>query len=140
MEYSYDGQAGAAGITLEHRTAETEANLVKDLYKFLRSQGVPTYAIPRLIRITKEYATPCSPVLIHSDRPNKELIISLHYRVATGVTFKQAKGDLSKRGWNPDSDLKGDTLYWLNSTGKQPKFELLDTNSWHEIESGRAKL
>lgn len=52
---SYDGQAGAAGITLERRTPETEATAMKNLWTFLRSQGVPTYAIPRLVRITKEY-------------------------------------------------------------------------------------
>jgi hypothetical protein len=65
-------------------------------------------------------------------------------RVATGVTFKQAKGDLAKRSWNPESvaaDATGDTLYWLNSNkSKNPVYERLARDSWEEIESGRAKL
>jgi hypothetical protein len=62
--------------------------------------------------------------------------------VATGVTFKQAKGDLSKRGWNPDIDWKGDTLYWLNPRGKgrAPSYEKLEADSWAAIEGGSAKL
>ncbi|EED20673.1 bifunctional fatty acid transporter/acyl-CoA synthetase (FAT1), putative [Talaromyces stipitatus ATCC 10500] len=113
---NYDGQAGAAGITLERRTPQTEAAAINNLWKFLRSQGVPTYAIPRLVRFTKE--------------------------VATGVTFKQAKGELAKRSWNPESPVDGgDTLYWLNSkNGKHPVYEKLDRDGWEEIESGRAKL
>lgn len=65
-------------------------------------------------------------------------------RVATGVTFKQAKGDLSKRSWDPVADVSGDTLYWLNSgkdgKSKKPVYERLERSSWDEIESGRAKL
>ncbi|GMG11339.1 unnamed protein product [Aspergillus oryzae] len=56
--------------------------------------------------------------------------------VATGVTFKQAKGDLAKKGWDPREDWKGDKLYWLN--GKT--YEKLDERSWSSIESGQAKL
>ena len=60
----------------------------------------------------------------------------LFHRVATGVTFKQAKGDLAKKGWDPRGDWKGDKLYWLN--GKI--YEKLDERSWSSIESGQAKL
>lgn len=58
------------------------------------------------------------------------------HRVATGVTFKQAKGDLAKKGWNPRQDCGGDVLYWLD--GK--KYRKLEEQSWAEIESGKAKL
>ncbi|OKL57289.1 hypothetical protein UA08_07517 [Talaromyces atroroseus] len=117
---SYDGQAGAAAITLVRRTPETEKKLIANLYTFLKSKGVPSYAIPRLVRITKE--------------------------VSTGVTFKQAKGDLSKRSWDPASPSSskspkdGDTLYWLSSKGKRPTLETLDIHSWAEIESGQTRL
>lgn len=57
-------------------------------------------------------------------------------RVSTGVTFKQAKGDLLKKGWNPSQDSAGDSLYWLNGTN----YEKLEDNSWSSIESGKAKL
>lgn len=56
-------------------------------------------------------------------------------RVATSATFKQAKGDLVKKGWDP-VDTKGDKLYWLNGT----KYEKLDVQSWSSIASGQAKL
>ena len=52
-------------------------------------------------------------------------------RVATSATFKQAKGDLVKKGWDP-VDTKGDKLYWLNGT----KYEKLDVQSWSSIASG----
>ncbi|KAJ5816190.1 AMP-dependent synthetase/ligase [Penicillium robsamsonii] len=104
----YDGQAGAAGITLESPSAETE--LMSNLYKELRKKGVPSYALPRLVRLTE--------------------------KVATGVTFKQAKGDLSKKGWNPRQDWGGDVLYWLNGTN----YQKLEEQSWAQIESGKAKL
>lgn len=57
-------------------------------------------------------------------------------RVATGVTFKQAKGDLVKKNWDPSKGGDGDSLYWLNGT----KYEKLDERSWSDIEGGRAKL
>lgn len=68
---------------------------------------------------------------------SKFLIISNGYsRVATGVTFKQAKGDLVKKGWDPRKDWGGDSLYWLNGT----KYQKLDDHSWSQIEGGKAKL
>ena len=62
-------------------------------------------------------------------------IANICSRVATSATFKQAKGDLVKKGWDP-ADTKGDKLYWLNGT----KYEKLDVQSWSSITSGRAKL
>ena len=57
-------------------------------------------------------------------------------RVSTGVTFKQAKGDLVKKGWDPAVDWQGDYLYWLNGS----TYEKLDTGSWASIARGDAKL
>jgi acyl-CoA synthetase (AMP-forming)/AMP-acid ligase II len=48
----YDGQAGAAGITLESPAVETEA--MSTLYKQLKKKGVPSYALPRLVRVTEK--------------------------------------------------------------------------------------
>jgi hypothetical protein len=48
----YDGQAGAAGITLEDPSAEGE--FMAKLYRELRKKGVPTYAVPRLVRLTEK--------------------------------------------------------------------------------------
>lgn len=63
------------------------------------------------------------------------MLVSLS-RVATGVTFKQAKGDLVKKSWDPRKAGEGDALYWLNGT----KYEKLADQNWSEIESGKAKL
>ncbi|KAJ5179318.1 hypothetical protein N7492_002528 [Penicillium capsulatum] len=106
----YDGQAGAAGITLEEQSPAFESELASKLYRELKRRGVPSYAFPRLVRFTE--------------------------KVATGVTFKQAKGDLVKKSWDPREDSAGDTMYWLNGT----KYEKLDGDSWLGIESGKAKL
>ncbi|KAL4875312.1 hypothetical protein BJY04DRAFT_202439 [Aspergillus karnatakaensis] len=107
---SYDGQAGAAGITLEEHTDAAAAEFMGRLYPELKKKGVPSYALPRLVRLTE--------------------------KVATGVTFKQAKGELTKKGWNPSTDWNGDKLYWLNGT----KYEKLDEAGWVLIETGLAKL
>ncbi|KAE8349163.1 hypothetical protein BDV28DRAFT_141764 [Aspergillus coremiiformis] len=106
----YDGKAGAAGITLEEPSAAAEAELMSNLYRELKKKGVPSYALPRLVRIIE--------------------------KVDTGVTFKQASDKLKEKGWDPRMDWKGDKLYWLHGT----KYEKLDEPSWSSIESGQAKL
>ena len=49
--YSYDGQAGAAAITLE---TQADDAFMSNLFKKLKKSGLPNYAMPRLVRITKE--------------------------------------------------------------------------------------
>jgi hypothetical protein len=71
--------------------------------------------------------------LRYFDHTANQIVI---HRVATGVTFKQAKGDLAKKGWNPRQDCGGDILYWLDGT----KYRKLEEQSWAEIESGKAKI
>lgn len=102
------------------------------LYSQLRKKGVPSYALPRLVRLIEMYVGPLYGIasLIANTQ------CSFYFRVATNATFKQAKGDLVKKGWDPRADAKGDKLYWLNGT----KYEKLDTESWSSIENGQAKL
>lgn len=50
----YDGQAGAAAITLEEHSPAFEAEFMSHLYKILKKKGVPPYAFPRLVRITEK--------------------------------------------------------------------------------------
>jgi hypothetical protein len=52
------------------------------------------------------------------------------------VTFKQAKGDLVAKGWNPRSEHDGDKLYWLDKS----KYRPLGEQDWEEIENGKAKI
>jgi acyl-CoA synthetase (AMP-forming)/AMP-acid ligase II len=48
---SYDGQAGAASITL---SSTSDEEFMSTLFKGLRKTGLPLYAVPRLVRITQE--------------------------------------------------------------------------------------
>jgi acyl-CoA synthetase (AMP-forming)/AMP-acid ligase II len=48
---SYDGQAGAASITLD---SPADDEFMRTLFQALRKTGLPLYAVPRLVRITKE--------------------------------------------------------------------------------------
>jgi len=51
MKYSYDGQAGAAAITLD---SDADKKFMSKFYISLKKTGLPAYAMPRLVRITKE--------------------------------------------------------------------------------------
>lgn len=55
MRPSYDGQAGATAITLE---SSSDEQFMRDLYHALKKIGLPAYAMPRLVRISPEYASP----------------------------------------------------------------------------------
>lgn len=104
---SYDGQAGAAAITLE---SNLDDEFMNRLYIALKKTGLPLYAMPRLVRITKE--------------------------IEANATFKKSKGDIVKKSWNVDSGSNGDKLYWLNGN----TYQKLDGPSWVAIETGKAKL
>jgi hypothetical protein len=97
---SYDGQAGAAAITLEDRSFETA--FIEALCFRLRKTGLPAYALPRLVRIVPE--------------------------MVTGFTFKQAKSEYQKRKWNPSQGEEGDSLYWLDGK-RYRKLERQDWHS-----------
>lgn len=83
----YDGQAGGAAIELKENSQQVEEKVMKGLYELLRKKGLPGYAIPRLVRITRS--------------------------IGSGVTFKQAKMEVAKKLWTPE-EAGGDTLYWLD--------------------------
>ncbi|KAK5704666.1 hypothetical protein LTS12_028282, partial [Elasticomyces elasticus] len=51
----YDGQAGAAGITLHDTSSAAETELMTKLYGELKKKGVPSYAAPRLVRLMGMY-------------------------------------------------------------------------------------
>ncbi|KAI9733769.1 MAG: hypothetical protein M1818_007183 [Claussenomyces sp. TS43310] len=105
----YDGQMGAAVITLASHSPAAAEGFVKDLQPRLRKTGLPSYAIPRLVRITPS--------------------------IATGFSFKQAKMEYMKKGWQ-ENDYGEDRLFWLNGRVYQP----LDAGSWAKISGGLARL
>ena len=51
----YDGQAGAATITLHDHRPETEQDFAERLYSQLRMSGLTVYQIPRMIRFLQRY-------------------------------------------------------------------------------------
>lgn len=67
LSYSYDGQAGAAGIVLETRTPQTEKEFMANLYSELKKKGIPSYALPRLVRIIDKYV----PLLLLLSQPKQ---------------------------------------------------------------------
>jgi len=104
---SYDGQAGAAALTL---STDADQVFMSTFYAQLKKTGLPDYAMPRLVRITKE--------------------------IEANATFKKSKIDLVKKSWIADKNGNTDKLYWLD--GKS--YKSLDEISWKGIESGKAKL
>lgn len=50
----YDGQAGAAGITLIDQSEGAERAFIQGLYPSLRRQGLAAYQVPRLVRFMKQ--------------------------------------------------------------------------------------
>ena len=50
----YDGMVGTAAITLLSPTPSAEESYISTLYERLRECGVPDYAIPRLVRFTRQ--------------------------------------------------------------------------------------
>ncbi|KAM0331296.1 hypothetical protein ACHAQA_002966 [Verticillium albo-atrum] len=81
----YDGQAGAATITLKDPSQEPE--FAEALYKKLRSSGLALYQMPRLVRFRAE--------------------------IETTATFKKSTGVLKGLPWDP-SQNQADSVYWLN--------------------------
>lgn len=51
---AYDGQAGAAGITLEDPSEGSASEFIARLHAELKKKGVPSYAVPRLVRLTEK--------------------------------------------------------------------------------------
>jgi acyl-CoA synthetase (AMP-forming)/AMP-acid ligase II len=86
---AYDGQAGAAAISLGKTSKEVEKKFVESLYGNLKRKGVPAYAFPRLVVITDD--------------------------IKVGDTFKHAKHIVKALEWKPDG--VNSNKYWLD--GKQ---------------------
>ncbi|KAH7259802.1 hypothetical protein B0J15DRAFT_547446 [Fusarium solani] len=93
---TYDGQAGAAAITLADPQAKTE--FAQQLYPSLHSSGLAF--------------------------------------IETTATFTQPKAILQSLPCSPDIDNQQYSLFWLN--GEQ--YRRIDTDSWAQIELGKARL
>ncbi|KAL2362681.1 hypothetical protein RJZ56_004427 [Blastomyces dermatitidis] len=124
----YDGTAGGAIIVLHSRTEASEDEFINSLGSALAKRGVPSCALPRLVRMTNS--------------------------IAAGDTFKQAKTIMERLSWNPNSvpppevksggeeeyleeQLQHDTLYWFNPA---KGYRRMDARAWSGIERGTVKL
>ena len=81
----YDGQAGAAAISLSVTSRQEEEAFMAELYDNLKKKGVPKYAFPRLVFITDE--------------------------IKVGDTFKHAKQVVKAVKWE---DVAGGKKYYLD--------------------------
>jgi len=114
----YDGQAGAAGITLgfdenlsQEQIERKEDEFMDGLFTALRQQGLTVWQLPRLVRLTG--------------------------KIEVTATFKHVINVLKSRSWHPEeARLMGDRLYWLDGE----TYRRLDGRSWEEIEGARARL
>ncbi|KAM5343985.1 hypothetical protein ACJ41O_012522 [Fusarium nematophilum] len=104
----YDGQAGAAAITLDEE--QDEADFARRLYQRLRSGGLTLYQVPRLIRFCK--------------------------LIDTTATFKQQKGELKDRPWDPNAKDQQDSIYWLRGE----EYVKMDAVGWGQIQAAKARL
>ena len=130
----YDGQAGAAVITLDDHRPETEQDFAKRLYSQLRASGLTAYQIPRMIMFLQRYvfAIPTSFPFGFRAHYDADFID----RMDLNAMFKYAKASLKERSWDPDCRHQGETGWWLDGEGYRP----LDKISWAEIKAGRARL
>lgn len=114
----YDGQAGAAGITLgfdgdltPEQIQSKEDEFMADFFTELKKKGLTIWQVPRLVRLTG--------------------------KIETTATFKHLINILKARSWHPDEARKiGDRLYWLDGEQYKP----LDLASWQSIEQAKARL
>ncbi|KAF2435254.1 bifunctional fatty acid transporter and acyl-CoA synthetase [Tothia fuscella] len=106
----YDGQAGAAAITLSVPTLENEEAFAAKLYDALRLRGVTHYQMPRLLRFMHE--------------------------IEVNATFKHAKTVLQARSWDPEKQVQGDSVWWLDGN----VYRRLDKDSWASIKAAKARL
>ncbi|CAH0035249.1 unnamed protein product [Clonostachys rhizophaga] len=81
----YDGQAGAAAITLVDPS--TEDSFTSTLFDRLQARGLALYQMPRLIRFRAS--------------------------IDTTATFKQSSAGMKTLSWDPEEN-QGDKVYWLN--------------------------
>ncbi|KAH0830910.1 hypothetical protein AYO21_11555 [Fonsecaea monophora] len=125
----YDGQAGTALIVLdpainnnEKQTSTSsrpgEQAFMNNLFKALRSKGVPRYAVPRLVMVRDQL-------------------------VDVGDTFKHAKMVVKNIDWGAPtvtstSGQADARKYYLDLEAE--RFRELDAESWRRIDQGRAKL
>ena len=130
-EYGYDGQLGCAAITAHREKidrAEEEA-FMRDLESYLTVEGgLPSYAVPRFVRILREAEVATDANASASDSMRSERVNTI---------FKKIKMGLRKEGFSPPPESR-DRMYWLRREGYG--FEYLNRETQRQLLGGRAKL
>jgi hypothetical protein len=58
------------------------------------------------------------------------------YRIDVNATFKHAKTVLQTRSWDPEKQVGGESVWWLDGE----TYRMLDQKSWADIKAARARL
>ncbi|QDS72660.1 hypothetical protein FKW77_002703 [Venturia effusa] len=106
----YDGQAGAAAITLADPSPRSEKQFAEQLYSRLKATGLTAFQIPRLVRFLEQ--------------------------IEVGATFKHLKTQMQTRSWDPEKQIGNESVYWLDGES----YRRLDAKSWFAIQNGKARL
>lgn len=64
------------------------------------------------------------------------VISNPHPSIEVNATFKHAKTVMQTRSWDPESQVAGDVVYWLNGDN----YEKLNAGSWSQIKAAKARL
>lgn len=57
-------------------------------------------------------------------------------RIEVNATFKHAKLVMMTRKWDPDQQVAGETVYWLDGDN----YRRLTPQAWVDIEAAKARL
>ncbi|KIW01363.1 hypothetical protein, variant 2 [Verruconis gallopava] len=106
----YDGQAGAAAITLATGYRGQEDKFAEQLYPRLKKSGLTSYQLPRLVRFIEQ--------------------------IEVNATFKHAKTVMMTRSWDPRKQTAGEHVYWLDGNA----YKRLDSQAWADICAAKARL
>lgn len=127
-QYGYDGQVGCAAITL-HRVrtnVPVEEGVLRDMEQHLASKGgLPSYAVPRFVRILKDSEDAKGRDNEKSDAEHVNQI------------FKKIKMNLRQEGFTPQPESK-DRMYWLPREGEG--FVDLDREMQQRLLGGKARF
>lgn len=117
---AYDGQAGCAAIFLQKGVDVN--SFMSGLWKKLRKRGVPTYAIPRLIRV--------------ENHQYDSLVSLANVSIEMNASFKHNKTVFKQKGFDPAKQDPGTLLFWLDGETYKP----LGEADWNNIVKGAARL
>ncbi|KAK3706383.1 hypothetical protein LTR37_012761 [Vermiconidia calcicola] len=134
-KYGYDGQAGAAAITMRKGASadgpdQAEIDALRDLEHYLTVKaGLASYAVPRFVRVlVDEKEAPQREQIGISDSVGSEYVSSM---------LKKLKTSLREEAFSLPSHCR-DRIYWIEKEGQG--FVHLTSGAREHLLQGTAKL